>query len=474
MLLARSRHIAAATLLTISLTVAGFPQALESANKAPPRRPAGDPPGRDSILDWNAIALAAVVADHSGTFGNKEQGGPTRAARALAMVHLAMYDAANAVTPIGRPYFEVGNSAGASLDAAVATAARDTLSDLYPNQSAAFAQAHQLYLQPIQGAEIIRKEVDAGGKAARKMLQERRRDGSQVAGSYVPSGAPGAHDVDPLHPTQGFLTPAWGGVTPFGLSRQFQFRPNPPPALGSAAYAAALNDVKDLGGDGVTTPTFRTEEETMIGLYWAYDGTPGLGVPPRLYNQIVRTIALDQGNSELENARLFALVNAAQADAGIVCWGIKYHYVVWRPILGIRRADEDGNPHTDPDPDWEPLGAPASNQSGDNFTPPFPAYTSGHATFGAAVFQVLARFYGTDAVPFTFVSDELNGVTTDAQGNVRPYLPRSFGSLSDAAAENARSRIYLGIHWQFDADEGVGCGAAVGDAVFDTILRTGR
>ena len=117
-----------------------------------------------------------------------------------------------------------------------------------------------------------------------------------------------------------------------------------------------------------------------------------------------------------------------------------------------------------------PLGAPNSNSTGLNFTPGFPTYTSGHATFGGALFRTIQNFYGKDILPFTMVSDEMNGVTTDNHGNVRPFMPRSFLRLSDAATENARSRIYLGIHWQFDADEGVRSGYAVGDHVYQTIL----
>ena len=227
-----------------------------------------------------------------------------------------------------------------------------------------------------------------------------------------------------------------------------------------------------LGGDGVTTPTKRTQDQTEIGLFWAYDGTNQIGVPPRLYNQIARTIAIQKKNTELENARMFALINAAMADAGILCWGTKYHFNLWRPVLGIRRAGEDGNDLTNADTRWMPLGAPNSNGGGMNFTPGFPAYSSGHSTFGAALFRTLQHFYGRDDVPFTFVSDELNGVTTDEHGHVRPYAPRSFTHLSEAAIENARSRIYLGIHWQFDADEGLRSGAAVGDHVYQTILQT--
>ena len=432
---------------------------------------AGDPKGRDSILDWNAVALAAVAEDHSGTFGTPDQGGPTRSSRALAIIHVAMFDAANCVVPTADPYLTSHPDTGASLDAAVASAAAETLTALYPKQSRVFSLALQRYLTPIKSVPAKQKGLAVGHEVAFKLLKARSHDGSDNPSSYKPSGLPGTHDVDPLNPLQGFLGPAWGQVTPFALYRQFHFVPRLPPKLNSAEYAAALHDVERLGGDGHITPTDRSVEQTEIGLYWAYDGAKRLGTPMRLFNQIVRKIALLEHNTELENARLFALVNLAQADAKIFCWGIKYEDILWRPILGIRRADEDGNLDTVADRHWTPLGAPLSNRIGNNFTPNFPSYTSGHATCAGAVFRVLERFYGTDDISFTFVSDELNGITTDSQGHVRPLRPRTFHSFSQAAAECGRSRIYLGIHWQFDCDEGERCGYAVADHVFDTLLR---
>jgi hypothetical protein len=229
-----------------------------------------------------------------------------------------------------------------------------------------------------------------------------------------------------------------------------------------------------LGGDGVVTPTERTAEQTRIGIYWGYDGTPGLGTPPRLYNQIAVEIADQMGTNAVELARLLALVNVALADTGISVWKSKYIHDYWRPVTGIREADEgtgptgagDGNPATAGDPTFTPLGAPASNLDGPNFTPPFPAYPSGHAGFGAALFETLRNFYGTDRIAFTFVSDEFNGVTQDNDGTVRPRLPRSFSSLSEAEEENGQSRIYLGIHWAFDKTGGITQGRGVADYVF--------
>src|SRR6185369_14768796 len=220
-----------------------------------------------------------------------------------------------------------------------------------------------------------------------------------------------------------------------------------PPALRSAEYAQAFAEAKALGGDGVSTPSSRTAEQTETGIFWAYDGTPSLCAPPRLYNQIAMQIADQMGSDTAELARLLALVNTAMADAGIAIWESKYYYEVWRPIAGIREADAnpalslpgDGNPATIGDLAFMPLGAPASNLTGPNFTPPFPAYPSGHAGFGGALFQLLRRFYGRDDIGFTFVSDELNGMTLDREGIVRPLSPRHFHSLSEAEEEHGQS-----------------------------------
>jgi len=174
-------------------------------------------------------------------------------------------------------------------------------------------------------------------------------------------------------------------------------------------------------------------------------------------------------------ARLLALVNTAMADGAMTMWESKYHWDFWRPVGGMRESDPgtgstglgDGNPNTAGDVTFSPLGAPASNLTGPNFTPPFPSYPSGHGGFGGALFQTLRRFYGTDNVAFTFVSDEFNGVTRDNGGNVRPYRPRTFSNLTQPEEENGQSRIYLGIHWSFDKTEAIASGRLVGNYVFD-------
>src|SRR5262249_1851131 len=158
-----------------------------------------------------------------------------------------------------------------------------------------------------------------------------------------------------------------------------QFRAPPPPDLTSAEYAAAFHEVRALGGDGQATATLRSDEQTRIGIYWAYDGTPSLGAPPRLYNHLAPEIATAQGTTNAVHvARLLALLNVAMADAGIAVWESKYHYQFWRPVTGIRESDPntgptglgDGNDDTTGDVNFTPLGAPASNSAGPNFTPP--------------------------------------------------------------------------------------------------------
>ncbi len=451
-----------------------------------PSEPSEKPPvdNFDSILEWNDVMLKANAADHSLT--KPEQGGPILTSRAFAIVSAAMYDAYNSVEHIGKAYLvNAPFTNGANSDAAVAQAAYQTLVELFPSQKAMFDSelADSLARIADGASEDLGRAV--GKHVADELLALRDADNYDklnADGKYVPNGKPGFHNVDPLHPDQGFYGAGAVEISPFAVQSADQFQSAPlddgtPEGriafMQSEEYRKAFEEVKALGGDGITTPTSRTAEQTEIGKFWGYDGRPELGTPPRLYNQIVRHIAEQEGNSEADNARLFALVNISMADAGITSWNTKYDDAFWRPILGIRGGDVDGNPDTIGDSNWQPLGAPASNpRPGDtNFTPNFPSYTSGHATFGAATFQTLARFYGTDNIHFSFVSDELNGKTIDADGSVRPLVERSFSSLTEAKVENAQSRIYLGIHWAFDATDGIEMGDAVADYVFDHLLE---
>ena len=409
--------------------------------------------GVDAVRHWNEIALNANALDHVPVAPEgPEQFGPLRTARAFAIVHIAIFDAVNAIVGGYKSYTGLSPAHGASMHASIAQAAHDTLVELFPSQTKSFDALLAEDLSKIRDGRAKTDGIDLGQQAAAAILALRANDGSQhdeelYGDEYMPAAGLGKWRQDPISQIPIALGSRWGElVTPFVLMSANQFPVPPPPALNTTEYAAAFNEVKNYGGcgddpvacdsefGGSVTPTKRTPEQTQIGIYWGYDGTPGLGTPPRLYNQIVVQIAEQKGTDAVELARLLVLVNVAMADAGLTCWETKYREEFWRPITGIREAAGDGNNDTVEDLSWTPLGAPASNKIGPNFTPPFPAYTSGHATFGAAMFETLRKFYRTDRIRFTFVSDEFNGVTRDNQGIVRPRIPRSFKSLSEAEA----------------------------------------
>lgn len=439
----------------------------------------------DPILYWNDVSLEANSVSH--TNGENEQTGPTLSARALAIVHLAMYDALARVSgnPPDLPPYLTGlpaPAAGASVDAAVAAAAHATLSRLFPSQrpffDLRFAQAE------LQGPGL-NEGFEFGLRVARRILDDRGNDPNASDEGYEASMARGRHRPDPDNPGQGFYAPFYGARSKlFAVTARHGLVAPPLPSIPpDPAYIRALEQVRrrgiapELMGTLPPNSPRRTGNQTLIGVYWAYDGARGIGTPPRLYNQIVRKIAIKRANTPARNARLFALVNTAMADAGILAWDQKYIYDLWRPVVGIREHDtsmgpagvRDNNDNTIDDesqPDWLPLGAPATNSTGENFrknfTPNFPAYPSGHATFGAAAFHITRLFYGVATgnrgpdnlfQDLDFVSEEHNGVNTDNRGTVRPRHVRGFpdGGLWRMILENGRSRVWLGVHWLFDA-----------------------
>jgi hypothetical protein len=438
------------------------------------------------VHHWNHVAIDASGLDHTPVasgdtrvFG--EQLGPTRASRAMAIVHIAVFEAVNAIAGGYQSYTNLPRAReGTSMKAAISQAAHDTLVAMYPSQTASFDDELASDLAKIADGSAKNDGVDLGHRAATSILDMRANDGSQrpdpkVGIDFITSDEPGKWRQDPISKNALALGAYWGDVTPFVMESADQFRVPAPPAIDSPEYAAAFDEAKSLGGDGVVTPTVRNEEETQIGTYWAYDGTPSLCAPTRLYNQIATQLADQMKLDTVQLTRLLALVNTALADAGIAVWESKFYYQYWRPVTAIREADSgtgptgvgDGNPQTVGDPTFTPLGAPASNLTGPNFTPPFPSYPSGHGGFGGALFETLRKFFGTDDIAFTFVSDEFNGQNKDNQGNIRPLLPRSFTSLSQAEEENGQSRIYLGIHWVFDKVEAIKQGEKVADYVFE-------
>jgi hypothetical protein len=452
-----------------------FHRLAPDAGRGAPRH--GDDGSASAVSHWNGIAIDASGLDHTPVAAGEvrvfgEQFGPTRASRAMAIVHIAIFEAVNA---IARRYHSYAGVApvreDTSMDVAVAQAAHDTLAALYPSQRASFDQQLSVGLHKVHDARARSAGIALGQRAAAAILALRSDDGSaqpepRLGVDFITGVDPGDWRQDPISRSPIALGAHWSAVRPFVLRSSDQMRVVAPPALGTAQYASAFAEVKALGGDGIATPTVRTPEQTQIGIFWAYDGTPSLCAPPRLYNQIAMQVAQRMRTDIVALARLLALVNTAMADAGIAIWESKYHYEFWRPVTAIREANQDGNAATAGDPTFTPLGAPASNLTGPNFTPPFPAYPSGHAGFGGALFETLRNFYQRDHVPFTFVSDEFNGVTLDHDGNVRPYIPRHFSSFSEAEEENGQSRIYLGIHWSFDKTEGIAQGQRVARYVF--------
>ena len=464
--------------------------ALYGADRLPLPQPAVHS-SDDSLHRWNLIAINASGLDHTPVLPGEnrifgQQLGPGRSARAVAIVHIAMADAVAAIQRKFRSFTGVTSSSHPiSEEAAISQAAHDTLVALFSSQAAGFDALLTADLARIRDTPEKKARGRAlGHQIATVILEMRNGDGSQVAEprmgiDFFPSNLAGHWRQDPISLIPLALGAHWGECTPFVLQNASQFRTPPPPEMTSDAYTVAYNEAKNFGGDGVHTPTQRTPEQTFLGLFWAYDGTPSLCAPPRLYNQITVQIADARRLKTVDLARLLALVNVAMADAGFSSWESKFHWDFWRPIGGIRESDPgtgstgtgDGNPNTVGDTTFMPLGAPASNLTGPNFTPPFPSYPSGHATFGGAIFQIMRRFYGTDNIGFTFVSDEFNGVTHDNGGNVRPYMPRYFTRLSQAEEENGQSRIYLGIHWSFDKTAGIAQGRQVADYVFDRAFQ---
>ncbi len=414
----------------------------------------------DPVLAWNSLLLSINAIDHS--LQNPDQEGPAKSSRAFAIVHVAIFDTVNSIVGGFTPYAVSGQAPGASVPAAVSAAAYTTLSDLYPQHRNEIVRFFQAYMATIPEGPSKAAGLALGTSVGQAILSLRRGDGSEIKADYRPVPLPGVHLVDPTNPDQGYGDPNWGQVRPFTIPSAVMFRSPPPERRESPRFHRTYHELMSLGGDGTSTPTQRSPEHTLIGLYWAYDGTPGIGAPSRMFNQIAHVIAQKMKNDFVANARLFALINVAMADVTIQTWESKYFYAYWRPIVAIRALA---------DPNWTPLGAPLSNRVGPNFTPNFPSYPSGHASFAGAFFHMMELFYGTDKIPFTFVSDELNGRTRDSMGRVRPLAPRHFKSFRAAAEEAGQSRIYLGIHWEFDKTEGLRAGARIARYVYDHAFR---
>ncbi len=405
------------------VSVAGStPQAISTAHE-------------DAVVAWDSIALDAIQVGKTP---------PPAAARALAMMSAAVFDAVNAIVPEHPFYHDTPTlQPTADMTAAASQAAHDVLASLFPTQAATFNADLTTWLSKVPVGAAETAGVALGQQTAAAIIAWRANDGSTTTVTYTPGTAPG--DWQPTPPAFApALLPQWPNVTPFVMSSGSEFRPPPPPALNSPQYTAALNQVESLGS---ATSTTRTADETQIAKFWS-DGS-GTFTPPGHWNEIAQDVSLQQGLSLVQNAQMFFVLNVAEADAGIACWDAKYTYNFWRPITAIQNAGTDGNAATTADPSWTPLLT----------TPNFPSYMSGHSTFSGAASTVLAGFFGTDNISFS-----------DRGDPSQPYT-RSFTSFTAAANQAGMSRIYGGIHYSFDNTAGLATGDSVGELVVKTLLK---
>lgn len=389
----------------------------------------------DVVTDWNQVLLDAIRTSRTN---------PPRATRAMAMMHVAIFDAVNGIDRQYEPYHVTDlGPVGASLEAAAAAAADRVLVALYPDLEATFTARLMQDLAAVPAGPAKDAGIAWGEQTADAIMALRSQDGADQAVSYeAPVGASWWVPTPPAFAPA--LLPDWPYVTPWALQSGSQLRSPGPPLLTDAGYVEAFREVRSLGR---SDSAVRTADQSEIALFWN-DGV-GTQTPPGHWNDIARLLALERGSSLLDNARLFALLGITVADAAIVSWDNKYHYGHWRPYTGIVMADLDGNPLTAPDPTWSSFIT----------TPPFPSYTSGHSTFSGASGRLLADFFGSDQIAFNAVSD-------GAPGAVRSYF-----SLSQAAEEAGQSRIYGGIHWQYENRDGLASGRALADHAFFNYLR---
>ncbi len=435
-----------------------------------------------SIETINDLSMRLVADDYSNGH-TQTQAGPTKTARAMAIIHLAAHDAYALVTLAfaarmsGLPPKPAGSaSSDAAGTVALLAAGFRAAERLYPD----FAATVAMLRPPHTGVDPAL--VAYGVQIADAWVDARASDGSgeiQFDTNY--DRAAGRHRPDPFNTDQKTLGRTWGSVKPFVINDVATDAPlGPPPALTDPKYASAYKDVYENGSSDLTERDEKARHMAAVGIFWGYDGSNKLGTPPRLYNQVVRAIPALAALSHGKRVRLLTAINAAMADAGIAAWHWKYEYDFWRPIIGIREADKewgptgagDGSVKPHGNPFWRPLGAPRSNPIPgpvigpialtDNFTPNFPAYPSGHATFGTAVFETAAKMLGKKPkdVIVTFASDEFNGTTTDHNGITRPRWESTF-TLQKAIDDNSVSRIFLGVHWRFDAEGGEAVGKAI-------------
>jgi PAP2 superfamily len=382
----------------------------------------------DVITDWNEKAVAAGV---------KAQAGPMQA-RNAAIVHVAMFDALNAIERRYTPYrVQLAAASGTSGEVAAAAAAYSILAQLYPDQAKDFETFYQASLAALPDGEPKLQGIQLGEKVAAEMLAWRAKDGADAPNTYRPYTAAGTYV-----PTVLPVGSSSGNITPFALKQASQFRPVAPYSLHSAQWAKDYNEVKTMGAKKGSA---RSAEQTDIARFWEFTG-------PGTYNPMVQQLAAAKKLEVLENARLFALVAMATADAGFAIFDAKYTYNFWRPVTAIRNGDRDDNDATERDPAWEPLIA----------TPMHPEYPCAHCNTQAAAASVLEALFG-DAVPtFTLTSPTAPGVS------------RSFVRLSDYVAEVINARVYDGVHYRTSGEVGAALGRQIGEYTVQNYLKPVR
>jgi len=388
----------------------------------------------DVILQWNRVLMETVRTPG-------QQPTTIMPVRSYAIMHAAMFDAVNSIDGNYTSYLtDVPGSQQASIEAAAAQAAHDVLVGLYPTRSAIFDTELAISLQGID-ANRVQQGIRVGQIVAERMLAARENDGWNVTPpAYSLPATPGN-----WQPAPGAATfTHYPSVIPFGITSGTQFRPSPPPPLTSATYAADVNEVKEIGSVNSAT---RTADQTVVARLWA-----GVNTPTNflfVWNNVARTIATARGLTTVEKARLFALTNFAIHDALQTTFASKFHYGLWRPVSAIRRADEDGNASTTADPSWAPLIA----------TPPYPSYAGNNAAIGTSQSTMLALFFGRDDIEFQHSWEGAGGATRSYAG---------FGAMAD---EEARARIYGGIHYTFDNVAGQSVGRNVANYIFANVMR---
>lgn len=378
----------------------------------------------DVVLDWNAHAARAIV-----TVGGRV---PPRALIRLAMVHLAIYDAVNAIE--GTPFESYASVPAvdrpASAEAAAATAAHDVLVALFPAQLADLDAEYAASLDALPDDIAKVNGIAVGQQAASAILNARAQDGRDATVNYVPGSGPGVWVPTPA----AFLAaqaPETPFVQPFALNSASQFRPEGPFSLTSEDWARDYNEVKALGS---AVGSIRTPEQTDIARFWSDN-------PPLQWNRAWRALSVAEGLGLADNARYFAMLASASADALIACWDAKYFYNFWRPVTAIRAGDSDGNPETAPDPAWIGLVV----------TPNHPEYPAAHGCFSGASTETLTYFFGRDDMTFS-IDSNVAGLTNSV---------RTYSRFSDTLAEVLDARIYGGMHYRHSTRIGANMGKQV-------------